>query len=91
MDSVNVINELIVREVTVRNGQLEPQTRNHKPLTTPEKAFWKDAFLACAKSTLLGHNGSAPDEATADQCANFADAAMDVYRARSIVWGRKPG
>jgi hypothetical protein len=60
-----------------------------KPLTAPEKTFWKDAFVACAHSTLLRHNGKhlAP-EAAAVLCANFADAAMDVYRAR-IIW-RKP-
>lgn len=64
-------------------------TQIHKPLTAPEKAFWKDAFTACAHSTLLRHNGKrmAP-EAAAILCANFADAAMDAYRSR-IIW-RKP-
>jgi hypothetical protein len=63
--------------------------RNHKPLTAPEKAFWKDAFLACAHSTLLRHNGKrmAPDLAA--ECANFADAGLDAYRSR-IIW-RKLG
>lgn len=63
--------------------------KDHKPLTAPEKAFWKDAFVACAHSTLLRHNGKrmAPEEA-ANLCANFADAAMDAYRAR-VIW-RKP-
>jgi hypothetical protein len=63
-------------------------SQTHKPLTAPEKAFWKDAFVACAKSILLRDNGSSP-EATADLCANFADAAMDAYRSRSITW-RQP-
>jgi hypothetical protein len=62
-------------------------SQTHKPLTPAEKAFWKDAFVACANSTLLRDNGSSP-EATADLCANFADAAMDAYRSR-IIW-RKP-
>jgi hypothetical protein len=62
-------------------------TRSQKPLTAPEKAFWKDAFIACAQSTLLSHNGTTPESA-ANLCANFADAAMDVYRDR-IIW-RKP-
>ena len=57
------------------------------PLTNPEKAFWKDAFLACAKSALLRDSDSSP-EATADLCADFADAAMDAYRSRSITWRR---
>lgn len=63
-------------------------TPNPKPLTAPEKAFWKDAFVACATSTLLRHNGKrlTPDYA-ADLCANFADAAMAAYRAR-IIWGK---
>lgn len=60
-----------------------------KPLTASEKAFWKDSFLACARSTLLRHNGKhlAPESA-ADLCANFADAAMGVYRSR-VIW-KKP-
>ena len=63
-------------------------SQTHK-LTAPEKAFWKDAFLACAQSTLLRHNATRlVPEATAELCANFADAAMDVYRTR-IIW-RKP-
>jgi hypothetical protein len=64
-------------------------TRDHKQLTAPEKAFWKDSFIACAQSTLLRHNGKrmAPEMA-ADLCANFADSAMKVYRIR-IIW-RKP-
>jgi hypothetical protein len=60
--------------------------RNHKPLTAPEKAFWKDAFIACAQSTLPGKR-IAPDQ-DASICADFADAAMDAYRSR-IIW-RKP-
>jgi hypothetical protein len=60
---------------------------SYKPLTAPEKAFWKDAFIACAQSTLPGKR-SAPEQ-DASVCADFADAAMDAYRARSITW-RKP-
>jgi hypothetical protein len=62
-------------------------TKTH-PLTPQEKSFWKDAFLACAHSTLLKHDGDrmAPSDAAAI-CANFADAAMDVYRER-IIWRR---
>lgn len=64
-------------------------TTNPKPLTASEKAFWKDAFLACAHSTLLRHNGTRLTPALAvDLCANFADAAMETYRSR-IIW-RKP-
>jgi hypothetical protein len=61
-------------------------SQTHKPLTAPEKAFWKDAFIACAKSTLPGKR-LAPDQ-DASICADFADAAMDAYRSR-IIW-RKP-
>lgn len=60
--------------------------KTHKPLTAPEKAFWKDAFVACAQSTLLRHNGTTP-ELAANLCANFADAAMAVYRER-VIWGK---
>ena len=78
MDNANVINEIAPK----RHGEFQAPAR---PLTAPEKAFWKDAFVACANSTLLRDNGRSP-EATADLCANFADAAMDAYRARSITW-----
>jgi hypothetical protein len=66
-------------------------SQNPRPLTAPEKAFWKDAFLACARSTLLKHDGvrMVPQDA-AEICGSFADAAMDVYRQRSIVWRRHP-
>jgi hypothetical protein len=61
-------------------------TQHHKPLTAPEKAFWKDAFLACARSTLLRHNGRRlTPKFAAGLCADFADAAMDEYRTR-IIW-----
>jgi hypothetical protein len=61
-------------------------SQTYKPLTAPEKAFWKDAFVACAQSTLR-HNGKhLADDAAATICANFADAAMDAYRARTITW-----
>jgi hypothetical protein len=66
---------------------LDMSTKNHKPLTPAEKAFWKDAFLACAQSTLNGKH-LAPDQATVGFCADFADAAMDAYRDR-VIW-RKP-
>jgi hypothetical protein len=83
MDSVNVINESAPK----RRGDIEETAR---PLTAPEKAFWKDALMARAQSTLLRNNGKRlVPEATADLCANFADAAMDVYRSR-VIW-RKPG
>jgi hypothetical protein len=64
-------------------------TTRHRPVAPSEKAFWKDAFLACAQSTLLRHNGKrmAP-EVAADLCADFADASLDAYRSR-IIW-RKP-
>jgi hypothetical protein len=72
----NVINEGAPR----RRGETA------RPLTSPEKAFWKDAFVACAQSTLR-HNGKhLADDAAATICANFADAAMDAYRARTITW-----
>ena len=64
--------------------------RRFKPsLTAPEKAFWKDAFLACAQSTLLRHDGKrlVPNQ-DAGICADFADAAMNLYRSR-VIW-RKP-
>jgi hypothetical protein len=60
-----------------------PPTRS---LTAAEKAFWKDAFIACAKSTLPGKRLEADQDASI--CADFADAAMDAYRSR-IIW-RKP-
>jgi hypothetical protein len=84
MDNVNVINESAPK----RRGDIEEIAR---PLTAPEKAFWKDAFLTCAQPTLIRHNGKrmAP-ELAAELCANFADAAMDAYRSRWIIW-RKPG
>lgn len=64
-------------------------TITHKPLTAPEKAFWKDAFLACAHSTLLRHNGQRMDPGhAAEVCGNFADAAMDALRSRAIRWTR---
>jgi len=76
-----VVKEIVQR----RHGEFQAPAR---PLTNPEKAFWKDAFLACAQSTLLRHNGTAP-ESVAELCGNFADAAMDAYRSRSITW-RQP-
>jgi hypothetical protein len=78
MDNADAVKEIVQR----RHGEFQASAR---PLTNPEKAFWKDAFLACAKSTLLRDNSSSP-EATADLCGNFADAAMDAYRSRSITW-----
>jgi hypothetical protein len=84
MDNVNLINEIVKK----RRGDIEGTVR---PLTAPEKAFWKDAFVACAKSTLQRHNGKRmADDAAAALCADFADAAMDAYRARAVNW-RKPG
>jgi hypothetical protein len=67
-------------------AELQAMQMPHKPLTAPEKAFWKDAFLACAKSTLPGKR-LAPDQ-DASICADFADAAMDAYRSR-VIW-KKP-
>ena len=58
-------------------------TRNTKSITAPEKAFWKDAFVACA-ATL---HGITTEEAVTI-CADFADAALKTYRER-IIW-RKP-
>jgi len=69
---------------TAANWRLDMATRTPKPLTAPEKAFWKDAFLACAQSG----KRLAPDQATVGLCADFADAAMDAYRARAVNWRR---
>jgi hypothetical protein len=85
MDNANVINESAPKR---RRGDIAETVR---PLTAPEKTFWKDSFLACAQSTLQRHNGKRlADDAAATLCGNFADAAMDVYRSRSINW-REPG
>ena len=73
-----------IAESAIPSMSLPSQT--YKPLTNPEKAFWKDAFLACAKSTLPGKR-IAPDQ-DASICADFADAAMDAYRSRAITWRR---
>jgi hypothetical protein len=63
-------------------------TKTYK-FTAVERNFWKDAFVACAHSTLLRHNGKrmTPDLAV-DLCANFADAAMDAYRSR-VIWRKQ--
>src|SRR5258708_32362735 len=71
-----------VRNLTASGGVASGGA--HK-LTAPEKAFWKDAFLACAQSTLLRHNGKLAPETAVELCSKFADAAMDVYRSR-IIW-----
>jgi hypothetical protein len=71
-----------VRNLTASGGVASGGA--HK-LTAPEKAFWKDAFLACAHSTLRRHNGKLAPETAVELCANFADASMDVYRSR-VIW-----
>jgi len=58
-------------------------TQTPKPLTAPEKAFWKDAFVACAATLHV-----ITTEEAVTICANFADAALKTYRER-IIW-RKP-
>src|SRR3974390_566364 len=58
-------------------------TSHLKPLTQTEKAFWKDAFIACAPSVLS--RGVPPDLVAAAACAHFADAALTIYRDR-IIW-----
>lgn len=55
-------------------------TKNGK-LTPGEKAFWKDAFIACARETIT--TDQTPNYAIV--CADFADAALAVYRER-IIW-----
>jgi hypothetical protein len=73
----------------LERDQIAPRAFREIPLTAPEKAFWKDAFLACARSTLSHHNVSRPaPEVASAVCADFADAAMAAYRSR-IIW-RKP-
>jgi hypothetical protein len=64
----------------------DQRDNNPKPLTAPEKAFWKDAFLTRARTMLAHQDGIAPDQA-ASICADFADAAMDAYRSR-IIWAK---
>jgi hypothetical protein len=56
--------------------------------TQPERAFWRDAFLAAEVSTLVRHKTiSAADLATLS--ADFADAAIEEYRTRILWAGRK--
>jgi hypothetical protein len=89
LTDLNVRPALQHEEAPSAHGATSPWTPNAKPLTAPEKAFWKDAFIACAHSTPPHEDGKppAPDVASA-LCADFADAAMAAYRSR-IIW-RKP-
>lgn len=57
----------------------------HRPMSQPERAFWRDAFLA-AQSSFLSRRGTmrSPRRAAA-LASDYADAAIDEYRKR-ITW-----
>jgi hypothetical protein len=61
---------------------------NHKPLTSPEKALWKDAAVAALRAYVSRRGTQRSSAKHAALAANAADALLDEYRNR-IIW-RKP-
>jgi hypothetical protein len=56
--------------------------------TQPERAFWRDAFLAAEVATLGRRKNISADE-RAKLAADFADSAVEEYRTRILWGGRK--
>jgi phage gp46-like protein len=63
------------------------EIKNTKGLTQPERAFWRDAFLAAEVSTLIRKRHLTPQE-VAHAAADYADAAVIKYRER-VLWRGK--
>ncbi len=58
--------------------------KNHRgrPMSQPERAFWRDAFLNARPPNHRGYRGPT---AEASIRADYADAAVEEYRKR-ITW-----
>lgn len=60
-------------------------SRNTKPMTQPERAFWRDAFLAADSAFLIRRGTMRSPARAAELAADYADAAVEEYRRR-ITW-----
>lgn len=56
-----------------------------RPMSQPERSFWRDAFLAANQSFLLRRGTMRSPQRAAELAADYADAAVDEYRRR-ITW-----
>lgn len=57
----------------------------HRPMSQPERAFWREAFVAANRSFLLRRGTARSPHNAAALAADYADAAVDEYRKR-ITW-----
>ena len=56
-----------------------------KQMTQPERAFWRDAFLAAASALIPLSSSSSVIKEVVQDAADLADAAVQEYRTR-ILW-----
>lgn len=59
-------------------------TSNHRPMSQPERSFWREAFLVGFAAYLNNHPTDAT-EAAVGYAVNKADAAVAAYRNR-VTW-----
>ena len=61
-------------------------TNDHRPLTAPDRAMWKDAAVAALASYIRRRGTQRSAAKHAALAATAADALLAEYRNRRITW-----